>query len=355
MKIIKRVLFSIFIIAGLGFLTIVWMASGFQPPRSFDERPIHLGDVQPRASTSSSADTLTVLTYNIAWGYGWGSEGQGKAKPKEHFELSIQRLAEVIKKVDADIVLLQEVDFSSTRSHHIEEASAIARASGMPYVAVALSWNANWVPFPYWPPKDQFGEMRSGGAILSRHPITINHVDLLPKPAANAWWYNLFYLFRFLQRVSIDLPDGRRVQVFNTHIEAFNEANRVEHAEWIRRTIQQSMTPSTIFGGDFNTVPPESKRKSDYPDETATKTEHTKDTTLDVMRSIHGLKDVIPPEEFSAHQDRYFTFPAHAPNRKIDYIFIGGAFDLIEARVVTEAGDVSDHLPLVARLRLRAP
>jgi endonuclease/exonuclease/phosphatase family metal-dependent hydrolase len=353
MKIAKRVIATLLCLILLAFAAIVWMANGFQSPKSFDERPVHLEDVAPRARTSSSADTITVLTYNIAWGYGWGSEGTGKAKPKEHFLRSMERLADVIRKVDADIVLMQEVDFGATRSHHIEEASAIARAAGMPYVATALSWNANWVPFPYWPPEDQFGQMRSGGAIISRWPITAHHVDLLPKPAQNAWWYNLFYLFRFLERVTIEV-DGTKLQVFNTHIEAFNEPNRVEHAELIRRTIQQQITAKTIFGGDFNTVPPESLRKSDYPDETAVKTEHSHDKTLDVVRTIHGLKDVIPAEEFRAHQDRYFTFPSHAPNRKIDYIFVGDDFDVLEARVVTEAGDVSDHLPIVAKLRLRS-
>jgi len=327
------------------------MASGVQSPKSFDDEPHHLTDITPHARTSTDTKTLTLLTWNIAWGYGWGSEGQGKKLPKAHFDTSLARIAEVIRQVDADIVFIQEVDFGSTRSHGIEETEVIARAAGMPYYAEALSWDSNWVPFPYWPPSEHFGRMRSGGAILSRFPIEANHVDLLSKPANNPFWYNLFYLFRYLQRAEIQLPD-RKLQVFNTHIEAFDEPNRIEHAEAAKKMIEKLATLDTILAGDFNTVPPESKLKSHYPDEEGNKTHHDTDRTLDVTRSIKGFKDVISVETFAAHQDDFFTFPAHAANRKLDYIFVGD-FDVLEARVVKEAGPVSDHLPIVARVRLK--
>jgi endonuclease/exonuclease/phosphatase family metal-dependent hydrolase len=199
------------------------------------------------------------------------------------------------------------------------------------------------VPYPYWPPREHFGFMRSGGAVLSRWPIIASDVELLPKPRANAWWYNFFYLFRYLQRCEVDV-DGTRVLVFNTHLEAFDRPNRVEQAEHVRRRLSREATRATIFGGDFNSAPPEARLRGNYPDEP--QTSHESDRTVEVLRSIPRLRDASDDPEL-------FTFPAHAPNRRLDYLLVGDTFSVEEIRVVREAGDVSDHLPIVARLAIR--
>jgi endonuclease/exonuclease/phosphatase family metal-dependent hydrolase len=320
---------------------------------SSGETPRRLEGVNPAPRPRADPRIVTILTWNIAWGYGWGSEGHGGKKPRSHFERALTRIGEVVGEIAADVALLQEVDFGSTRSHGIEEAEAIARTAGLPYVAEALSWRSAWVPYPYWPPREHFGRMRSGGAILSRHPIHAHRVELLPKPSANPFWYNFFYLFRYLQRAEIELAD-RRLLVFNTHLEAFDEANRIEHARRCKAIVEALLVPETVFAGDLNSVPPESPKKSHYPDEASNLTHHERDRTIEIVRSIRGLSDVISKEAFAANQAAYFTFPAHAPNRKLDYLFTGDALEVADARVVSEAGDVSDHLPLVAKLKLRA-
>jgi endonuclease/exonuclease/phosphatase family metal-dependent hydrolase len=323
---------------------ILWMAGGIQSPHGYDEAPLDIG----AGETSTSTTTITVVSWNIAWGYGWGSEGSGKARSKEHFEGSLPRVASAIKAANADIVLLQEIDFDATRSHRMDQLRMIGERTGLRYGAAAPSWVANWVPFPYWPPSEHFGAMSSGGAVLSRWPIASNHVELLEKPGANAWWYNLFYLFRYLQRCEIRAGE-RTLVVYNTHLEAFDGDNRMEQAEHLKRVI--APTPLTIFGGDFNTVPPESKVRGGYPDEPTS--HHENDRTLETLRKIVGLRDSIPPEIFEKAEQDFMTFPSHAPNRKIDYIFYGEGFEVIEARVLKEAGEVSDHLPVLVRLRIR--
>ena len=331
-------------------LALLWMAGGFQRPRTFTSPPARLADVEPRARTSTDAATLNVVVWNIAWGYGWGSEGRGKARPREHFEQSMVRLAEGIAKLDADLVLLQEVDFDSTRSHRFDQAEAIARRAGLPYVARAVSWEANWVPFPYWPPSEHFGHMRSGGAILSRHPLGESVVELLEKPAKNPFWYNAFYLFRFVQRSEVEIGE-RTLTVFNTHLDAFSTENRERQARHVTRQLAAKDNGSTRFGGDLNAVPPESSLQHGYEDEP--ETDHRRDTPVTLVREVPGLRDTVPPEVFGTSQERYLTVPAHAPSRKLDYLFVGEGFDVLEVRVATEVGDVSDHLPLFVRLRLR--
>lgn len=333
---------------------IVWMAGGVQSPRTFDS-PVRVVGNAPADLVASRTATITVVVWNIAWGYGWGSEGNGLAKPASHFEGSIKKLGAQLAALGADIALIQEIDFGSDRSGNFDQAQVIAEIAKLPFVAAAPSWSANYIPFPYWPPKEHFGRMRSGGAILSRFPIEINTVQLLEKPSEYPFYYNLFYLFRYLQHAQIRIGT-ETVQVYNTHLEAFKEKNRVEQARMVEKILARDGAGSAMFGGDFNAVPAEATQKSNYADEQAPKmtvTGHETDDTVKIIRGIEHLVDAFPAEKYSAAEKEYFTFPSHAPNRKLDHFFFGDHFELIEARVAQEVGNTSDHLPLVIKLRFK--
>lgn len=327
------------------------MAGGVQRSRTFD-----VGVTAPADEfVSSGTDTLTVVVWNISWGYGWGSEGTGARRGVEHFQGSVARVGEVLASLGADLALIQEIDFSSRRSGGFDQAELIAERAGLPWIARAPSWTANWVPFPYWPPREHFGRVHAGGAVLSRFPIARNSVRLLGKPAEYAWWYNLFYLFHYLQRCEVRIG-GTVLEVFNTHLEAFKEGGRSAQARELRDVLEalsEAERARVLLGGDFNAVPLEATAKSNYPDETKVKTSHERDPTIEIIRGVAGLEDSCAADCTADLEAKFFTFPAHEPNRKLDHLFHGSAFEVVEARVAREAGDVSDHLPLVVKLRLK--
>src|SRR5688572_24721067 len=330
------------------FALVVWMVDGLQTPHASEVAPRRIEGVT--AKTSTNTKELVVVSWNIAWGYGWGSEGTGSYKGQEHFDRSLAKMVELLVKIDPDVVLLQEVDFDSTRSHHQDQAAILAKGAGLPYVADAVSWRANWVPFPYWPPRDHYGRMSSGGAILSKHPIQSHRVELLPKPEENAFWYNLFYLFRYYQVAEIELG-GESIPIVNTHLEAFHPQNRQSQAQHLASVLSSLDDRRVIFGGDLNSPPEEATLRGKYPDEP--QTTHQGDRTLAMLRSVEDLFDIVPPETFTKSESDWHTFPSHEPNRKLDYLFHGPGWELVEVRVVKEAGTVSDHLPIYARFRKR--
>ena len=292
------------------------------------------------------------MSWNIAWGFGWGSEGSqnptGK-KSRADIEASLQRMGEAIRAQGADIVLLQEVDFGSKRSFDLDEGAVLARASGLRYFAPAVSWRANYIPFPYWPVSAHFGHMKSGGGLLSRFPILNAEVQLLPKPPKNLFIYNWFYLFRFLQRAEVQVGD-ERIQVFNMHLDAFHQDNRETQADLVTARIGEIRSNHVIIGGDLNTVPPEASLRHAYPDEP--QTDHRDDTTLARFRGLVGFEAAVPKSEVEQHPERYFTFPAHAPNRQLDHLFFSPGLRVQTTTVPREVGDPSDHLPLVSTVRL---
>ena len=100
---------------------------------------------------------------------------------------------------------------------------------------------------------------------------------------------------------------NERVHIFNTHLEAFKEKNRVEQARVVERVLAELGDPAVMFGGDFNAVPPEATKKSGYPDETTVLTSHEEDSTVEVIRGIAGLHDAFPPEKYRAAEPDFDT------------------------------------------------
>jgi endonuclease/exonuclease/phosphatase family metal-dependent hydrolase len=300
------------------FALLVWMADGLQTPHASELAPRRIEGVP--ATTITATQELTIVSWNISWGYGWGSDGSGGFKPREHFDRSLAQMIEVLAKIDPDVVLLQEVDFDCTRSHHQDQAALLAIGARFPYVADAVSWRANWVPFPYWPPRDHYGRMSSGGAILSKHPIASHRIELLPKPEENGFWYNLFYLFRYYQVAEIEFG-GDTIPIVNTHLEAFRPKNRELQAKHLASVLSSIDDRDVIVGGDLNA--------------------EAEDRTVELIRAVEDLSDTLPADAK--------TFPSHAPEQKLDFLFHGPGWKLVEARVLKEAGTVSDHLPITVR------
>lgn len=325
----------------------LWMSGGVQNPKVEAINPIRIPGVIPKPRDARDT-SLTVVSWNIAWGYGWGSIGTGDARPEEHFRSTLHAMAKVLERLNPDIVLLQEVDFGCSRSHHIDQAETLGRLAHLPYVACGVSWRANWVPFPFWPPENHFGEVRSGGAILSRYPIETAQIQTVPKPKTNPWWYNLFYLFRYHQKAILRTHMGS-ILVYNVHTEAFDSENRIEHAKQLSSELSHTLTPLTILGGDLNSVLPEASVRADYPDEP--NTSHQSDPTVELIRGVAGLMDTVSGDQYTQNEHQWMTFPSHEPNRKLDYLFYGVGFELDKVHVPAKlAGELSDHLPLVARL-----
>src|SRR5688500_13246576 len=116
---------------------------------------------------------------------------------------NLQRIATLVDSVDADIVLLQEVDRNTTRSGRVDQPATLARLTGR-HVAFGKSLDY------------QGGEY--GIAILSRWPITSDTTLPLPidppQPRSGG-----SYEPRAALRVTIAAPGGP-LAVVNTHLDA---------------------------------------------------------------------------------------------------------------------------------------
>ena len=294
-----------------------------------------------------NSHVLKVLTWNLGFLYGEGSQGPGyESQAKAFYENKLSKLVEEIKKADVDVVFLQEVDFDSARSHHINQAEFVAKNAGFAYVAEASSWELNYIPFPYWPLSRHFGRMKSGGAVLSKYPILKNEIHLLKKPEAHPWWYNIFYLHRYFQKVEIEI-DERLYHFINLHLESFNQKNRMEQATSLVQLINKESID--LVAGDFNMLPSVATKTSNFLNSTDN---YNEDNSYEIV-SRSGLKEIIPNEIYDKDEATYFTFPSSRPSRRLDYIWYKSDYKMIKAEVLNSA--LSDHLPLRAVLQIRVP
>lgn len=290
---------------------------------------------------------IKVLTFNIGFLYGEGSEGQGYShRGVDFYKKGLEKISSEIKDWGADVVCLQEIDFDSSRSGHVNQAQFIAKRAGYPYVAEAVSWNAHYIPFPYWPIKNNFGAMKSGGAVLSKFPILRNEVTLLQKPLSQPWWYNLFYLHRYFQEVTVSAGE-KNFNVVNLHLEAFDKVDRRSQILALVQKIRQGQVD--LVTGDFNMLPKSAAKRTRFVKSTD---EYENDPSYELMQGS-GLSEVIPDEIYALDEARYFTYPAWAPDRRLDYIWYKTGLKMMKAEVLPSAS--SDHLPLRASFQIDGP
>lgn len=169
------------------------------------------------------AGVIKVMTYNVHHCNPPGKPGI----------IDVNAIAAVIKKQNADIVAVQEVDVNTNRSGKMNEAEQLARKAGYPsfFFAKAMDFNGG-----------QYGIL-----ILSKHTLTDTKTYRLPLDAVNGGEQ------RLLVTAKAVLPGGRTFLFGCTHLEAYNKTSRELQVKEICRIAAETSLPF-IVAGDFNST-----------------------------------------------------------------------------------------------------
>jgi endonuclease/exonuclease/phosphatase family metal-dependent hydrolase len=339
----KKFALSLLVVA-LSLLVLGFWLSWHQPGQGW-----HKDNVETVASAPKAAgDTIRVLTWNISYAQGLGSDGTSYQPVSADTMISrLDRMAALIIRENADIVLLQEVDFDAKRSHYMDQLAYLAAKCGFGFRAYSLSWNVRYLPYPLFPFSAQWGRIKSGAGVLSRFPITQSTSYFYSKPAENSFFYNWFYPARFRQEVDI-IVNNIPYRVYNSHLEAFNATTRMRQAEQLAVAMQQHKGNILVSGGDLNSIPGHHRKlfSSLSGDIHAY---YKEDSTLSFLERLPNFKEVIPDDSMSSTAVDHFTFPANAPDHRLDYLFVPVRFKVLGARVI-RTGILSDHLPVTATI-----
>lgn len=323
MKLLKRILIVlvVFILAFLAFF--FWSSSGSSPQKLF---LIH----QPTNTTVKADSSFTIMTYNVGYLSGMtnnSSEWREHAKTAENYK----KLLQLLGSDTPDLISFQEIDYHSKRSGWIDLHDSLA-THFYPWSVKAINWDDNYVPFPYWPPRVHFGKIRSGQSIMSRWKLADPKREVLENVDSYPFYYSAYYLDRLLVSATVKHP-VRDFVLMNVHTEAFDTLTRNNQLSMVYdRFKAESRKHAVIIAGDFNASPESGEPGIQL---------FLKDSTVGCV-ALHS------------EQANYFTFSSGNPQVRIDYIFYSKKdFEETEGHIATEFGEISDHLPVVARLKFR--
>ncbi len=285
------------------------------------------------------SDELVVLSYSIAYGLGVPPSA---GPPGDAIALydRLDQIIETIAASGADVVLLQEVDFASRRSYDVDQLQYIAAALGWGFVARVITWECRYLPMPFWPPWRQTGRLRAGQGIISRYSLVQNRRQRLSQPPAQPLLAPLFAPYCTVQMVDVQCS-GRTIRVLNVHLEPHDVATRQRQAEELVRFVRQVATPNCVLMGAFQSVVEDVSATQGAPDVTP-------DHTMEMITT--GLRDRL-----RIVADTTPTYPAGAPRDRRDHALVGPGLQTVDTHVVTLDEPVSDHLPLLVRLRWALP
>lgn len=237
---------------------------------------------------------MRIMSYNIHYGRGMDRRA------------SLDRISQVIRRHDPDIVGLQEVDLGGSDNHHWNQAAILAAALRMHYFV-----------FPIHESKT----VKKGIAILTRYLPD----QVVTEPLPSLKRFGIFEK-RGVLWLQFKLTEGRTIWFGNTHLSYWPNERNMQINEILQSFfIQQSQDHGLILCGDFN----------------------VHHETRMYRRVRQQLKDV----ELEGTEKMNTWFGRH-PFWRLDHVFFNDFFNVQAASVPRSFLErkTSDHLPIIADL-----
>ena len=182
-----RIVVPLVVVAAV-FFGISWPA---------DFRPAPVEEVYRCQQPDSLPDTLTLVSWNIGYaGLGDNMDffydgGRRVRDTRARTAANLAQIVLTLQKIDADIMLLQEVDRSSHRTYRIDEAGLIGAAFPGYAAAFGFNYKAWFVPIPL---RDPIGRVATAdlvavqaarcGAVSVPVPLPVPGTDVQPQTRA---------------------------------------------------------------------------------------------------------------------------------------------------------------------------
>ncbi len=232
--------------------------------------------------TEQRIESMTVATYNIR--HGVGMDGT----------LDLARTLAAIKRLDADLIALQEVDVNAMRSGEVDQAAWLGERLEMEYAFGSFM---------------NFQGGRYGLAILSRFPIT----------GYTVWTLAQGNEPRVALAAEITPPGGAAFTAVAVHFDWVNDDGfRFTQATQTISKLKSLEMPWIVFG-DFNDTPQSRTMKA----------------FDEISAGVYGAAGNSP------------TFPADQPEIEIDFVLAGPPEHWeVGERTVIDEPDASDHRPV---------
>lgn len=277
--------------------------------------------LDPHALAATSRDVLRLGSFNIAHGRGL-SEGNYNGESNEIRLERLHAIGDLLRRLDLDMVVLNEVDFDAHWSGGVDQANIIASRAGFTHVIEQTNFDLG---LPGW-------RVRFGNAVLSHYPLV--DPEVIDHPSLERW-KTLLIGNRRSVACTIEAPQGP-IRLIGVHLDPYDEATRIAAARVLGEHIEDRHLP-LVIAGDFNTAP----RGLDgaEPVERRTAVSLLLDAGLAAGEGIDG-------------SPRHLTWPADHPSIIIDWILVTPDLRVIDHQAL--ATELSDHRPIIDEIGARS-
>ena len=256
---------------------------------------------------------LRILTLNIAHGRGL-STYQG-FHSQRGIERSLQRVAHLLRQVDADIVALQEVDEDSHWNQRIHLLDVLQKQAGYARAYLGVhNRRAGKLPLAY------------GNGLLTKFPIRHAEHEAFGQASLGEKGFVC---------AELETPHGI-LPVVNLHLDFRSRLRRIEQVERLIQFLDDKKyteegTPhlSPIVCGDFNS---RSGRRGD------------------AVRHLFSYLEDQCAYQLRPRGKRSRTFPSLLPIHGLDFVFVPPGYSIISSEVLRSY--VSDHRPVLVELEI---
>ena len=306
-------------------------------------------------------DTLKVMTWNIKFGGGridffFDCHGERVIMEESEVLENMSAVAEKIREVNPDILMIQEADVNAKRSAFVDQVQYLLDNTGFNFAAYASQWKAKHIP------SDGIGKMDSGNAILSKWKFTDAKRITLPLIKSQNFIVRYFYLKRNILGIKLE-HEGKTLHLLTTHASAYaKDDTKKKQLDIIKSHIDSLKQNGErfIFGGDFNSLPPYSKQTSQFDDSACTDGDFEADNYAEetdwMIPFYEDYNPAILLEDYKNDNSKHFTHTTDKNgywNRKLDFLFTNGAFIPNSGTTLQQWMQVSDHAPIIVEFNTK--
>lgn len=348
---------------GLGVLLVLLLAVGgyvayvcidyHRIPDGERLTPLHISQRRAEAGTEYRA-----LTWNIGFGayeddFGFFMDGgtESWAWSEERLKENLDEIAEHITQADADIYLLQEIDFDSTRTYHVDEREWLYAAGRDCSGVFAANYDSPFLLYPFDQPH---GASRSGLMTLAEFAISGAVRRSLPVETGFSKFLDLDRCYS-VTRVLVE--NGRQLCIYNLHLSAYTSDGTIadEQLELLLADMQAEYEKGNyvLGGGDFNKdlLPGGSTQyfgvdTGDYTWAQAIRADLIEKTEMQLIAPVDGENPVAS----CRNADGPYT--AEQLRLTVDGFLVSPNVEIVTAEVVDLQFECSDHNPVMLTFRL---
>lgn len=250
-----------------------------------------------------------------------------------------------------DFILLQEVDKDSKRSYNIDEEERLSSALPSFARSFALNYNCKFVPVPFQFPYEPYGKTYGGLLSFSRYtPVSSTRYQY---PGGFSWPTSLYMLDRCMQVLSYKLPNGKELQVINTHNTAYDETGEIKKTEmeFIKKFLDSETAKGNyvVMGGDWNQAPPGFDALQFNKNIASGYTMQSIDSTL-IPKNWSVVYDKTKPTN-RANLTEYR--PGETFTTLIDFFITSPNIEVVAVKTIDLGFVNSDHQPVYLKVRLK--